>query len=276
MEKDIEIEYVRDLVRACQLFPATPPVEVEHWPWPLKIYTLGRFEIVKDDQPLRLPARAQQKPILLLKALIGLGGRRVHEEHLAELLWPDADGDLQHQNFRTTLHRLRRLLALADALVYDDGQLSLNPRLCWVDLWGFQRLATQSTNAWKNDEKKAAELSKKAIRLYQGRLMHYEESRPWLHPLRERLHSRFLGQLEALGRHYQQNRNWRQAVDLYWQGITIDPLAETLYQRIIDCQLEAGNGAEAARTYTCCQENLRHHLGTAPSLRIPAFCSVSN
>ena len=66
---------------------------LEEWPYPIKIYTLGRFEIIRDDEPLHFSGKEQKKPLELLKALIAFGGRDVPEERLTDALWPDADGD---------------------------------------------------------------------------------------------------------------------------------------------------------------------------------------
>ena len=85
------------------------------WPWPTKIFTLGRFEILIEDKPIDA-TRLQKKPLILLKALIALGGEGVGEETLSELLWPDAEGDAAYTSFRTTLFRLRRSLG-SDAIL---------------------------------------------------------------------------------------------------------------------------------------------------------------
>lgn len=49
----IEPDYARRLIR--QRCLKSPGVEVECWPWPVKIYTLGRFSLVVDGR--RLPRR---------------------------------------------------------------------------------------------------------------------------------------------------------------------------------------------------------------------------
>ncbi|MCK7497369.1 MAG: hypothetical protein MZW92_46165 [Comamonadaceae bacterium] len=59
---------------------------------------------------------------------------------LAELLWPEADGDAAQRAFDTTLHRLRKLLGHERAVVLSEGRLSLNPTVCWVDAWTLERL----------------------------------------------------------------------------------------------------------------------------------------
>ena len=58
----------------------------DHPPWALKIFTLGRFGLLSDGKPVRFTRKAQEKPLALLKALIALGGREVHEEQIADAL----------------------------------------------------------------------------------------------------------------------------------------------------------------------------------------------
>ena len=110
LEAGIEVDYVQSLVRKRRLVPAEPPVEIEAWPWPFKIYTLGRFEVLRDDQPLQFSGKVQRKPLALLKAIIAFGGRNVREESLLDALWPDADGDAARFALTSAIHRLRRLL----------------------------------------------------------------------------------------------------------------------------------------------------------------------
>jgi len=43
-------------------------------------------------------------------ALIAMGGRQVPQTRLADLLWPDAEGDAAYRALITTLQRLRRLI----------------------------------------------------------------------------------------------------------------------------------------------------------------------
>ncbi len=51
LEAGIEVEYVQNLIRKLNLVPDEQSMEIESWPWPLKIFTLGRFEIVREDKP---------------------------------------------------------------------------------------------------------------------------------------------------------------------------------------------------------------------------------
>ena len=74
LEKGIEVDYVQELISRRNLFAHAPPVYTENWPFPVKVYTLGRFEIFREGKPIRFTGKTQQKPLSMLKALIALGG----------------------------------------------------------------------------------------------------------------------------------------------------------------------------------------------------------
>jgi LuxR family maltose regulon positive regulatory protein len=88
----------------------TPTSKESGEPWSLKIFTLGRFSVIKDGKPLQSSRRVPKQTLLLLKALIALGGRGVAEGRLADIFWPRAEGDAAHSAFSSAIHRLRRLL----------------------------------------------------------------------------------------------------------------------------------------------------------------------
>src|SRR5690606_18222644 len=103
--------------------------------------------------PIQFAGKLQKKPLELLRALIALGGREVPESRLADLLWPDAEGDAGAQALATTLFRLRKLTG-EQAIRRQDNRLTLDPAVCWVDCWAFERLCSQA----RNDQTKLAKL----------------------------------------------------------------------------------------------------------------------
>ncbi len=46
LEAGIEVEYVQEIIRKRNLIPDKESFQLEHWPWPLKIYTLGQFSVL--------------------------------------------------------------------------------------------------------------------------------------------------------------------------------------------------------------------------------------
>jgi len=266
IKNEIETDHAITLIRKQNLTPAGDTTEIENWPWPIKIYTLGRFSIVINDTPLKFNSRAQSKPIELLKILVALGGREVSEHRFVEALWPDAEGDSAHSAFDTTLHRLRKLIGNDKAIILQDSRLTLDSKYCWVDVWVYERVIGRLESKIRqgsNDE--VIRLTDKIFSLYQGYFLGDSADMYWAITLRDRLHSKFSRQLSAVGQKLKDENQLEQAIDYYLRALEIDSLAEVFYQRLIEGYLDQGRHADAMRTYQRCKDTLNAVLGVDPS-----------
>ena len=72
LELEIEVEYVKRLIKKRCLMIDASSQNVENWPWKVKIVTLGRFEIIVDDIPIAFTGKVQKTPLAVLKILISL------------------------------------------------------------------------------------------------------------------------------------------------------------------------------------------------------------
>ncbi|MCW5620230.1 MAG: hypothetical protein KIS79_03890 [Burkholderiales bacterium] len=172
LREQIDVGQVRSLIRRFRYSPGD--ALLEDWPWPIKIYTLGRFEVQLDDKPLVFERKAPKKPLALLQCLIAHGGSEVPDHVLEDCLWPDADGDEAHRRLTLTLHRLRQMLRDSDAINMQAGKLSLARDRVWVDSLCLQR-------AQDIDAPQHASLFER------GEFLAREAEEPWMLPVRERL-----------------------------------------------------------------------------------------
>lgn len=241
-------------------------------PRPLMVYTLGRFSLVRDGKAIQYSRKAPSKPLQLLKALIASGGRQVSAIILATILWPDQDGDRARQAFETTLHRLRKYLGDDRFLLLQDGCLSLNSELVWVDAWEFERGVSELHSAIQSPV--ACEhypaihhCAERAIRLYQGHFLERDDTACWSVSMRERLRSKFIHCLIELGRFCEQQDMPAMAIHCYQKGIAVDDLVESFYQRLMVCFEQAGRLPEALAVYRQCRHILSVVLGLAPTAK---------
>ena len=235
---------------------------------PIQIYTLGRFSIAIDKRAVRSNGKAKHRPLGLLKALIALGGRDVASSRLCECLWPDSEGDLGARNLTITLHRLRSLLRAKAAVLSENGKLSLNVSVCWVDAWQFEHLVNDGLRRLEKpvagDD---AEFHlRAALNLYAGDFLARDSEEFWMLALRLRLRTKFERLVTALSIHLEFQRRYAEAIDLCLQALALDPLNELLYRRLMGCYLKRGELAEAARTYGRCREALSKGLAMPPSI----------
>ncbi len=232
LEQHIEPDYVRHLIALRGL--RSPRRSSEHWPWPVRVYTLGRFEVVLDGTPLRFSGKTQKKPLELLKALIAYGGAAVPVAKITEALWPDADGDAAYRTFVVTLQRLRKLLKGKERIVHRDGCLGLGPD-CWVDIVAFKALTGGAT---------ALQPSERLFSLYQGPFLSQELDAYWAIAPRERLRQRFSSAVCDLGKRLEEAGRRADAVRCYERALGRAPEAPEIQRRLAAC-----NGlAEVKRT----------------------------
>jgi len=264
LEQGIDVEFVRALIRRRGLRPDGPAARLEHWPWPLRLRTLGRFTIELDGQPLAFSGKVQKRPLALLKALVAFGAQGVPEEQLAEALWPDAEGDDAHHAFTTTLQRLRRLLGQHEALLLQEGRLSLNPQLCWVDAQAFESIDPDARDPAVGPDRE------RALRLYRGAFLAQEDA-AWAIAPRERLRAHFvrLGGVDV-GQHLAA-ADWEGAVACLERLLHADPTVEPFYQQLMRAQHQLGRSAQVLATYRRCREVLGATLQARPAASTEAL-----
>jgi DNA-binding SARP family transcriptional activator len=270
LEKGIQIEFVNRLVRERGLRPPAFVAALDTWPWRLRICTLGRFALFRDDAPLILGGKGQRKPIRLLQTLLALGGSGVSTEQLGEALWPDADSDATRRAFDTTLHRLRRLLDVDGVLIVENGRLSVDPQLAWVDVWALDALVNEASCRLRDADAHAGATSLTELlgpiqHLYSGPFLAEDSDELWVLGHRERLQQRVLGLLRDAGMRFENVGAWQDAISCYAWAIQIEPLAEAFYQKLITALNAQGCKAEALLTYERCREVMISNLGVVPS-----------
>jgi ATP/maltotriose-dependent transcriptional regulator MalT/DNA-binding SARP family transcriptional activator len=251
LKAGIDAGYAMQLIVEMGVPPPVSPVEC--WPWPIRVYTLGRFEVQRQGQPLEFSRKAPKKTLALLKAIIANGGVGVREQRLLDALWSDEEGDVAARSLTAALHRLRGLLGDSDAIFQQGGTLSLNQSRVWVDAQALEELFSQTAPIDVNA----------LLALYRGNFLAEDETEPWSVMTRERLRSRFIHALEVATAALEQQGQYALAIECYLRGIDCDPVIEAFYQGLMRCYASTGRRAEAVAAY----RRLKHILSVALSLK---------
>ncbi|HZP94181.1 MAG TPA: BTAD domain-containing putative transcriptional regulator, partial [Burkholderiales bacterium] len=254
LSEGIDEEFLRHVIRRFR-WPA-PSLLIEQWPWPVRVYTLGRFQLVIDDKLLAFSHKTPKKPIALLKAIVSLGGRDVRTDALVDALWTELEGDAGEEAFNQALHRLRRLLGSGEAVLLEDGKASLNEALVWTDVRAFEELLGQEQ---PNGDHEAL------FKLYRGQFLAEEPEAGWAVSMRERLRGKFIHKVEQAGVQLESAGRWYDAIALYLRGLDADSLNEAFYQGLMRCYAGLGNRAEALSVYRRLRDQLSIVLGMKPS-----------
>jgi len=262
LERGIEVDYCRWVIRTRGW--ASPAPDVTNWPWPVQIRTLGRFEVRLDESVLQFAHKQQRRPLNLLKAL-ATDAKGMHRGTLIEQLWPDLDADAARSTFDMAIHRLRKLLARADAVLVADGHVSLNPIVVWVDAHALRRTVAAATRRQGARDDPASE-ARQLLRIYRGPFL-AADPLPCFSSTRERLRGLFLRRLTLLCDRLRALHHWDELADLYENALEREPLAAEIHSGLMETLIAQNRVAEARDAYARYQR-LARSSGVTPPLAL--------
>ncbi|MBA4372889.1 MAG: hypothetical protein C0402_08490 [Thermodesulfovibrio sp.] len=279
LEEGIEEEYVRHLIIKRRLIPDPTSSGTEKWPYPVKIYTLGSFRILLNDEPLEFSGKIQKKPLELLKAIIAYGGRDVPQEKLLDALWPDADGDSAAKSLEVNLYRLRNLSGTDGFIRVQGRRFSIDTGSCWIDAQILEHIhETEIKNRVSSESGNIPSLTpaemrycERAVDLYKGSFLENDSDKSWTLHMRERMRTKVLAIISALASSAETAGDYERAVHFWRRGIEIDNLSEKSYQHIMLCYDRLGQKTEIVRAYRQCCEALSRGLDIQPSVQTAAL-----
>jgi DNA-binding SARP family transcriptional activator len=252
----------------------------------IEIRTLGGLQVLRQgSHPIRAREWRGSRPALLFKAILVHGGRHIPKDILIEALWPDRHPDKSLQNFKVTLHRLRKLLepnlnpALGSAYIHlKDNLVSLDQHLCEVDTVAFHRLCRQVRRPDPGLGAPALmEICRKALALYQGDFLPEEPYLPWAEMKRTTLREEFIQLLYRLGERLRDENEFGAARRCYRRIIRTDSTQEKAQRRLMRLLAQAGRAQEALRQYREFRTFIETEIGAAPeTATVQLYQSIRN
>lgn len=242
-----------------------PYLYSEQWLWSVRIYSFGSLIIEVAGRLIEQPGKSQKKILELLATLVILGGRNISVDQLAEILWPDTEGDLARQSLATALHRLRKLIG-KEAVILNSGMVSLNDSHCWLDLWVFEVTMDELENVLRRSDKQAhviIKLTDHLLKLYRDTfLKNYDSGLAILK--QEQLLNRLCHLLDLSVDFHEQQGEDRRACLLLEKELELKPLVEANYRRLMSHYIHLGQSGHALHIYQRCQRII--HKGFQISL----------
>ena len=260
LEAGIEPEYVRRLIKHYEW--AVPPERPEAWPWPVRVYALGSLRVHIDVGLLTFTRKTPRKPIALLKAILAFGRENVPIARVLDALWPDEEGDKAYHSFGLALHRLRKLLGSNDAVLLDQGRLSLNRVRVWTDL---ERLDRQLQAVIATGDPQPL------LAAYAGHFLVDSDEHAWVLPTRDQYRMRFVRTICDVARQRESAGETHRARVWYQQALEIDPFVEDFVQGLMRCHIALGEQPQAEAAFAQLKSRLQAGSGKAPSSKTMAL-----
>jgi len=230
----------------------------------IRIYLLGRFEIVREGQKLRADEWPRRKAAALIKYLAIQ--KRLVKDQAIDLFWPDSDLDSGANNLYRTLHELRQTLnkslgedSADQVFRFEDGVLSLEDSV-WVDAVEFERLGSVLS---KTQSERIASLEE-AIALYQGDLLPDDLYAEWTLSPRESLRRGYREASLALTALYRDAGYYDRVFPLLIPLLAHDLADEPVHRELMRAYALTGRRHDALRQYQACVQALASELDLAP------------
>lgn len=136
--------------------------------------------------------KAPHRLLELLAAIVAFGGVDVPVARVTDALWPEADGDQAQENFKKSVARLRKLLVVDDAILWQEGNVSLDPELCWVDAVAFEARLKQDDRGEAMDGAHGRLPVPQAVGRYLGAFLGSHDIPVWAIPYQTHLRNQWV------------------------------------------------------------------------------------
>lgn len=239
----------------------------------LEIRTLGGFKVLRQGQgAITKKQWGGNRAKLLLKAILVHGTQDIPKDMLLEDLWPESPERSANQNFKVTLHRLRKILepdlekhGRSSFVHLKNGLVSLEKERCWVDMQHFLTCCKDIKRADLARETGAIlSLGRQVMDLYQGDFLPEDPYAPWVEMKRLALKDEFIATLMMMADIYQSQDRLEEAARCCRTAIAADACLEQASDKLMQLYLRQGRQNDAAMVYQKLYAALKEDLGVEP------------
>lgn len=239
----------------------------------LKFFTLGRFEIYKEDKGFyNIPGRSR-KLWYLFKYLLLNKGKGIPPETILENLYPDEDYENPKNTLQNIVYRLRKMLSQEDFfsdfscnIVFNNGcySLSFNDDV-FLDTDFFEEYIHRAESVKNKEPDEAAEYYEKAMELYRGDYFPELLYEDWVIPKRNYYRRLFIESVLGLVKIYQSNKEYDKGIKVCERAIQIEAYEEDLHVCFMENLIGKGKIKEAQNHYELYTSMLYKQFGIKPT-----------
>ncbi len=228
----------------------------------LKVYSLGRFKVKKDDEVISSQYSSSGKLWLLFQYLLSHPEESVAQEKIIE----DLDFDMKlidaHNALENRIYRLRKMLCAGEKyradkyIIYESGGYSLNwEEGGWFDVREFLRQQAEAERAASRGEKNIGiKCYRKALKLYKGDYLNSKYNLPWAVTKRVMYRQKFLESVISLIKLLQNKEDYPEIEKICRNALEIEAFDEGLHKLLIRALLEQNKTDRARRHYIYIQK----------------------
>lgn len=239
----------------------------------LEIRTLGEFRVLLNGKiPIEDKQWGGNRTKLLLKAIVVHGIQDIPKDIIVEDIWPESNSRSANQNFKVTLHRLRKILEpelskhdRSSFIHLKNSLVSLDKTQCWVDVQSFLSCCKDIKRAALTKETQTIlSLGEQVIELYQGDFLPEDPYTPWVEMKRLALKDEYIATLMIMTDIYREQERLEKAVQCCKTLITADACLEKANADLMQLYILQGRKNDAVKVYEQLHAALENELSVQP------------
>lgn len=235
----------------------------------IDIVTLGRFQVLRDGEPVH---RNRVLPQRIFKYLLARYDATISLEALMEVFWPEQPPARARNNLNSNVNFLRKTLQPkaehSRSLIHLDAQgyrLRLDDDVR-LDVADFERLLAEATAMRRSGDLDAAHARYlRAEGLCKGGFFEEDVYEDWLQGRRERVEQGYREATTFLAERAMDAGHPGEAVEWYRKRLSRDPVDEIALQSLLRCHAAIGDRASARRDYEEFRRAMAESLDMEPS-----------
>lgn len=245
-----------EVLEAARATGQAPPTQAD-----LSVRALGPVQVAVAGTPLPPDSWSQGKPLeLLLHLLCHPDGRT--REQIGLVFWPDASAVQVKNSFHVLLHRLRKSLGNAAAVVVTDGRYRINPEWSvWFDAAVFEAEMSRLLKERKHASPQALE---EVLELYRGHFLEEEAAGDWIFAVHDRLRRLYVDGLDLLADRLLEADDLSASARVLERLVAVEDLREDAHRRLMLCLSRMGQRDRALRQYDRLVTLLEEELDAEP------------
>ena len=261
------MNHLKDKLQVLKLFQKEAPIRIQ---------TLGQFNLWRDNEKVDSKQWGRDKTIQLLQYLISNRQRHaLHKEKIMDHLWEEGDD----RDFKVALHGVNKVLEperpsrTESSFVIRQGisyQLDLDK--VWIDVEALEQYIIIGNESLGDNQAIAKDAYKSAIALYQGVFLPNRIYEDWSSEEREKIQILVLGAYVILAEMLL-HENPLESIRLAQCALAIDNTWEDAYRLQMHAYIIKGNRPQAIKAYQKCADVLDREYGIDP---LPATKSLLN
>lgn len=238
----------------------------------LTVYTLGRFDVIKDGCSLIMNSAGSKKIWELFKFMLTYRDRSFTPESLMDQLWVSEEYSDPRSTLRKQMHRLRKALGEdssdenENTILFNNGYYRWNDQLgIQIDAESFERYVMDGDQQKDKSPDAALQNYKTAVNMYIGDYLPECTDQYWVYSARNQYRRMYLKTVINLIGLLKAREAYDEILELCQKAIQVDVYEEIFHINLLEAHMVTGEFRQAFEHYEYITGFFEREMGVKPS-----------